>query len=204
MKMIVISYPGEILDEGIVINRLFEEGLECFHLRKPGWDQEKIEQLLKQLTPEFLKRIVIHDHFNIAESYALGGIHFTKKTKSDLYDWLHFSGTKSISCHNLKEIKELTDIIDYTFLSPVFPSISKRGYAAQFDLLEVRECLKEQEQTEVIALGGITENKLLICKKMGFDGVAVLGRIWKPGLSTDEMINRFKIIRNSWKRIDHL
>ncbi|MCC8173067.1 MAG: thiamine phosphate synthase, partial [Odoribacter sp.] len=86
----------------------------------------------------------------------------------------------SISCHSLEEIQTLLFKPQYCFLSPLFDSISKQGYNSKFHQLP--DLNKLQLEIPVIGLGGITPDKVSICEKNGFSGVAVLGYIWeKPG-----------------------
>jgi thiamine-phosphate pyrophosphorylase len=42
MKVIVISNPTVIQNEANLINDLFNEGLSCFHLRKPNASEAEI------------------------------------------------------------------------------------------------------------------------------------------------------------------
>ena len=66
----------------------------------------------------------------------------------------------------------------YCFLSPIFDSISKEGYKANFDKLELKEFLAKDRKTKVIALGGLTEENYLEVLELGFDGGAFLGSVW--------------------------
>ena len=46
MKIIVISNSDDLVDEHHIIEQLFEEGLDCFHLRKPYKNIEELEQFM--------------------------------------------------------------------------------------------------------------------------------------------------------------
>lgn len=74
--------------------------------------------------------------------------------------------------------------LDYAFLSPIYNSISKQGYsAAQFSDEDLRAAIKSCG-CPVIALGGITVDKLPELHELGFAGVAVIGSVW---LAADPM-----------------
>lgn len=77
--------------------------------------------------------------------------------------------------HSLNELQAYKKEYEYAFLSPIFDSISKKDHKASFDLEEVREKIQNRN---IIALGGIDEDKIEICRELGFAGVAVLGAIW--------------------------
>ncbi len=73
---------------------------------------------------------------------------------------------------------------EYAFLSPIFDSISKEGYKSKFSH-ELHEStrnkfvkIREISGVGIIALGGIDEDKIEICRELGFAGVAVCGAIW--------------------------
>ena len=191
MKLILISNPECFKQEALAINQLFELGLQHFHLRKPNWTLAQISELLKSIDPVYLPRIVIHDHFQIAVDWGLGGIHFSDRTKGQMEQWINYQGTQSTSSHCLDELDPLPPQIDYTFLSPIFPSISKQGYQANFDFSELSNILVSFCKAEVIALGGIQIDKVQTCSQLGFDGIAALGCIWKEDESLSKMAKRF-------------
>lgn len=84
----------------------------------------------------------------------------------------------SVSCHSFEEIDALPFEPNYVFLSPVFDSISKPGYPSAFAPEYLKENLQKR-RVPVIALGGITAEKVAECRKMGFRGVALLGHVWE-------------------------
>ena len=70
--------------------------------------------------------------------------------------------------------------MDYVFLSPIFDSISKRGYRSQFSLTELQKAAAEGIiDSKVVALGGITKDKLPLLQSLHFGGAAMLGAIWE-------------------------
>ena len=69
--------------------------------------------------------------------------------------------------------------MDYVFLSPVFDSISKTGYAAAFpDGAELSDRLI-CSRYPVYALGGVTRERLEEVHALGFAGAALLGAVWE-------------------------
>ena len=79
---------------------------------------------------------------------------------------------------------------DYLFLSPIFDSISKGGYKSTFSSEQLIEASKAGVIDEkVIALGGITIDKIPYLKRLNFGGVAMLGAIYKV-----EALNELKEI----------
>ncbi|MGM0579179.1 MAG: thiamine phosphate synthase [Bacteroidota bacterium] len=97
--------------------------------------------------------------------------------------------------HNLQELEECSVDYEYAFLSPIFNSISKKGYKSAFDLMELREVLKGKNG-KIIALGGIDEDKIEKVKEAGFSGIALLGAIWH----NEDSIGKYKKIKEKWMK----
>ena len=179
MKLIVISNPTVFPDEPQLINALFEEGLEIFHVRKPGLSMKDTIDLLLQINPEHRSKLAMHEHHTIADKIGTKRIHFSEEkrlytTEHELKQWKSKQYVLSTSVHTVEDYQGLSGNFHYTFLGPVFDSISKPGYKASstFQLPSLR-------QTQVIAIGGITPNKLRSVAEARFDGAALLGAIWQ-------------------------
>lgn len=177
MKWITITSPDFISGEAIFIDKLFLQGLDLLHIRKPDVSLEAYKRLLLQIPKHWYSRIVLHEHFDLAEEFGLHGIHLNRRC-SQVPD--SFRGSTSCSCHTLEEVKKQKDSKDYVFLSPIFDSISKIGYHAAFSPTSLKQAAIENIIDEkVIALGGITANNISLVKEWHFGGVAFLGDIWK-------------------------
>ena len=177
MKWITITSPDFILGEAIFIDKLFLQGLDLLHIRKPDASLEAYKRLLLQIPRHWYSRIVLHEHFDLAEEFGLHGIHLNRRC-SQVPD--SFRGSISCSCHTLEEVKKQKASKDYVFLSPIFDSISKVGYHAAFSPTLLKQAAIENVIDEkVIALGGITANNISLVTEWHFGGVAFLGDIWK-------------------------
>lgn len=175
MKLIVISNPTNFKNEHEILCSLFESGLEYFHLRKPDFSKEEMESFLEQIPLKYLNKIVLHSHHDLLEKYNLKGKHISS-TKLNLKGDSKYIST---SFHTLEEIENCKEKYDYVFLSPIFDSISKRGYSSNFDKKQLPDFFTNHPKTvDIIALGGINKNTVFDAMKIGFDGVAVLGGLW--------------------------
>ncbi len=180
MELVVISAPGEIADEAAIINRLFEAGMQRFHLRKPAWDATRLSDLLMRIDKLFHGQIALHQHHHLAGYFDIKGLHYKEQerinTSPEKLSLQKKQGyLLSTSAHDLEVLPSLR-VFDYSFFGPVFNSISKAGYSGivpeQFYLD------KKGINQQVIALGGINETNLNKVKAMNFDGAAVLGAVW--------------------------
>ena len=177
MKWITITSPEFLSGEAIFIDKLFLQGLDLLHIRKPDAPLEAYKRLLLQIPKQWYSRIVLHEHFALAEEFGLHGIHLNRRCSQVPNS---FRGSISCSCHTLEEVKKQKNSKDYVFLSPIFDSISKVGYHAAFSPTSLKQAAIENVIDEkVIALGGITANNILLVKEWHFGGVAFLGDIWK-------------------------
>ncbi len=143
--LIVISSPIPVNDEHTTVNRLFDEGLDIFHLRKKKISEDEMREFLEEISSVYFDKIVLHSHYNLIEEYGLKGAHISP-LESGLRDkYKHIS----TSFHSLKEIEDTKEEFNYAFLSPIFDSISKENYKSSFDLVEAKRFLKERK---IIAL----------------------------------------------------
>ena len=194
MKWITITSPEFLSGEAIFIDKLFSQGLDLLHLRKPEASLEAYKRLLLQIPKHWYSRIVLHEHFALAEEFGLHGIHLNRRC-SQVPD--SFRGSISCSCHTLEEVKKQKASKDYVFLSPIFDSISKVGYHAAFSPTLLKQAAIENVIDEkVIALGGITANNIPLVKEWHFGGVALLGDIWKrmSDPQVDEYLNHIRTL----------
>lgn len=167
--------------EAGIIQQLFEEGLECFHLRKPGPSEQYVRQLLDAIPAAYHKSIALHGLHWLANDYDIRRFHFTEDHLRSLNPASKLQSDPprkifSTSAHNLRTLQLLPSLFSYTFFSPVFDSLSKPGYKGiagdEFYLSS------EYKRIRVIALGGINAGNMQRVADMNFDGAAVCGAIW--------------------------
>ena len=183
MKFIVITSPEFIPGEAFFSRRLFDCGLDILHLRKPGSSVTGCAQLLDALPAEVRRRIVTHDHFSLCGDYGLFGVHLNCRNPAVPSGLCPAS--VSASCHSVAEVRQRKTGCDYVFMSPVFDSISKRGYSAAYsDEALCRASSDGTIDSRVMALGGVSLGNIGALRRWGFGGAAFLGDVWR--LSADE------------------
>lgn len=178
MDVIVFSNENFMQGEVFAVNALLAIDPKIrFHLRKPRVDQFKLVIYVTELSVASRKQTVFHG-FNITsmipeEVVAPDGIITSTKPNifSEILPYRYFSA------HNTEEILANPGY-DYYFLSPIYDSISKEGYKSAFSKTELTEFLHAHPEIKVMALGGMTAEKVCECREMGFAGVAFLGEIW--------------------------
>lgn len=195
--MIVITNPIHIANEIDTIHLLFENGLELLHIRKPDFSETEMKLFLSKVEIEFRSKLALHQYHHLAQEFGINRIHFTEKTriktsKKSLRKWKGNRFTLSTSIHNMADFEKLSDVFDYAFFGPVFESISKLNYIS--DLNFKKELgQRKNNKTALIALGGITSDKIKIALEYGFDDVALLGVIW----NSNNPIENFKLCKKT-------
>ena len=182
MRLVVLSNETFFPAEAKLVNQLFEQGLSCFHLRKPNASCPEIAKLLDEINARFHPFISLHQCHEIAPNYGIKRLHFSEQSRQNLSasHWESLKkngGTLSTSIHNLQNLPNVSNFFDYTFFSPVFNSISKEGYKGI--LTEDFKLPKGNTSSQIIALGGINSLNISLIKKLEFDGAAVLCFLWK-------------------------
>jgi thiamine-phosphate pyrophosphorylase len=181
MLVIIVSNPTALKNEAVHINELFKQGMQLFHLRKPNYTLDQMEELLKQIDSKNYPLISLHQHHGLAEKYDLKRIHFPefqrKETNEiELQKWKVKGFTLSTSIHDLEEYKNLSELFDYAFYGPVYTSISKPNYKPKQEVLPKLE--QKERKVKLIAIGGVDADKLMALRDAGFDGAALLGAVW--------------------------
>ena len=186
MKIIAITSPKVIDEDVYLINTLLNNGIETIHLRKPDSTIDECRNLLAELSAEQRAKIVVHDYSELYFEFSLKGIHVNKNVTT-LPEG--YSGIKTRSCHSFEEIINYKNDYDYLFLSPIFDSISKSGYKSAFsEEMLLKASADGIIDNKVIALGGVTFDKMPYLRALNFGGVAMLGGVY----STD-VLDFFKV-----------
>ncbi|MFV5691668.1 thiamine phosphate synthase [Flavobacterium sp. LT1R49] len=195
--MIVISNPTPIENEINLILQLFKEGLQFFHVRKPDFSAAEMKLFLSKIEMEFRSKLVLHQYHELAEDFGITRIHFTEKMRAEtsegnLKKWKEREFKLSTSIHKMADFEKLSNVFDYAFFGPVFESISKPNYTSNSDFrIELEN--RKNNKTALIALGGITSDKIKTALEYGFDDVALLGTIW----NNNNPIENFKLCKKA-------
>ncbi len=192
--IIVLTSEKPLSNEAMQINDLFAHGLKILHLRKPTFTIDGYRALLDQIDAKYYNRIMIHQFTELTNEYRLRGIHLQEQARWDLEDAIDVTikiyqdkgFAVSSSFHSKEAIMDCKADFEYVLLSPVFESISKKGYTGKgFDVNDL--------DVTVIGMGGINESTLAETYALGFKGVGILGGVW----NTEEPIQNFIQIKKA-------
>lgn len=206
---ILFTYPETLPHETMLLNNLMQDEWDFLHVRKPDYSKEEIINFLEMI-PDYHHKVVLHSHYELIKEFELAGININRKGLAQLSTTdeltsacdtrplllkdgeIYVHGVKpdlvSYSAHGFTEIQTLNFRTDYVFLSPIFDSISKVGYASAFNDAEILSAFLSTINRKIIALGGIDNTRIPQCEQLGFDGYAILGSIWNKYFTFAETI----------------
>ena len=198
--IVLISPEKDIKNEIVILNQLFDAGLEFYHLRKPLKNIKEYSDYLNKIEVKYHNRIVVHEFHELINDFNLKGIHFQEQKRRDHIDnpgqyfknLNMFGKTISSSFHELEELENCEFEFDYHLLSPVFSSISKKGYEGKGFNVKNSDKL-------IIGMGGVDLSTISDIFKLGFKGIGVLGGVWNtqnPLQSFIELKNKYTLIIN--------
>lgn len=186
---IIFTEPEIRPAEAREITQILESGAcDWLHLRHPDASERQMRELLADIPLRLRSKIRIHSHFTLIEEFRLSGAHLNSR-------WPEWRDVCRLtrSCHSLAELYD-GDKYAYSTLSPIFPSISKPGYKADFQLANLPDAIRKRN---VVALGGVTPDKTPMLQALGFDGAAYLGYAWQGDLQRNlrqiKMMPRFAL-----------
>ncbi|MBO6186361.1 MAG: thiamine phosphate synthase [Chryseobacterium sp.] len=191
--MIIIITPEELVqNETEIINELFQEGLDLLHIRKPFINQNEMKNFIQKIDSKFHSQVVLHSHYDLAENFNISRFHFREIDRKNGLSQSFTNKTISTSIHDIETFNQLNEEWEYAFISPVFPSISKKGYGENSNILnDIKK--RDNQNVKLVALGGIDENNIHQVFDNKADGVALLGAIWE----SDKVLNVFRKCRQN-------
>lgn len=176
--ILVITPEDPVQNEMMVINHLFREKLDLLHVRKPGMSIEAMREYISRIDPDYHCQLVLHSHYSLAEEFGISRIHFRESDRQNVPDHFFDEFILSTSVHTIDCFNELDARWEYAFISPVFPSISKKGYGTDSGILESIQ-YRKNDRSGLIALGGISQHTIDAVFTEDVDGAALLGAIWQ-------------------------
>ena len=161
-----------------IVRMLRSNSFNYVHIRKPNMNERDMREYLSRFPKDIRHLLCLNDHQELAKEYGIGGIHINSRFSFLTEETKGLRISKS--CHSIEEAIESQDKYDYCFLSPIFDSISKKGYKSAFDHSEIRNLFQKNVlHDNVFALSGVTTENIPYLEDMGFNGVAMLGAAWQ-------------------------
>lgn len=197
--IIVISSDKAPKQEPSYINKMFANGLDLFHLRKYEMGDVELKMFVEKIDRPYRERLVLHHQHHLAKEWGITRLHFGADARNRAADLPYRSAfLLSTSVHCIRDFNRLEDHWSYAFLSPVFTSISKRGYGKNANVFHSL-IDREKSNIQLIGLGGIHCGNCEEVLKKGVDGIALMGGVWQ----NQHPLNAFIDVKRKTDRFKH-
>ena len=175
------------------IERAIAAGVDWVQIREKDLAARQlfghIERAVQQARRLGFTRVMVNDRLDLALAAHADGVHLgTRSMAVDVVRRLSPPGLiVGASCHSLKEARaaELAGA-DYILLGPVFETPSKRQYGPPLGLGKLRE-ITRQVAIPVLALGGISSDRVAACRENGAAGIAGI-RLFQDSDAVTELV----------------
>jgi len=211
MKTIIYTPPNNLENEIEIISQLLDNGADYLYIYKPELDDFSLVDFVETIPEKYWKQC-ISTSLIITKEFDLGGYHFTRDIvqKNELYNekilkWLSETNKiSSVTAHSIDELKKYADRFKHVIVSPIFPSISKENHSYDWNYEELRIMISDLRiksqisnlKSQIFAVGGVDETKISTVKNLNFDGIGLLGALWKePENARSVMLNLFQHLR---------
>ncbi len=157
-------------------------GVKALQLREKDLPDDELIKLgiqLRTLTSNHEAKLIINSRADIAQKISADGVHLTETSpkaneiKNSFPDLIIGASTHSLEKAHLAE----TQGADYITFSPIYETPSKTSYGPPQGLDTLRQ-VTQAVRLPVLALGGITLNRVPECMEQGAFGVALISDIW--------------------------
>ena len=197
---LVLFTPTRSPWDAKTVVKLFDAGLGRLHVQSVrDWNVRQYEAFLQQVPEVFWNRIVLEEQPDLVLSRKLAG--FQMLPGDRIPPRWPKTAALSLKCHSYDEMRSTLKGCHYLFLSPIFPSVSKRDYVPQRTHREFQvivERWRAEGGCPVYGLGGITPQNAAHVRALGFDGMAFIGSVWESA----QPVQAFLELERAWSGKD--
>jgi hypothetical protein len=132
MQSIHISAPQFLPEEAALLQALLRESSRLLLINKPGCTYRQMRKLLRQLSPNTYRRILIAQHHSLAPELGLRGIHFSDENPYTPDDFGPLS--LSMSVYGFEEVLRWGDEMNYLWvqLSSDYPQVEIEAFQQKY------------------------------------------------------------------------
>jgi thiamine-phosphate pyrophosphorylase len=165
-----------------VVEAALQGGVDAVQLREKDLPVAELFALackLGELCRHYGARLLINDRVDVATMARAGGVHLPVNsfTPPDARRLLGPAGLIGCSTHSLEEARAAADGgADFIVFGPVFDTPSKRPFGPPVGLSALAEVTRSVS-LPVLAIGGLTAERVDVARRHGARGVAVVSAI---------------------------
>jgi thiamine-phosphate pyrophosphorylase len=166
-----------------ILGAAFAAGCRWASLREKDLPEKEQVQLARDVLPlarRFGARLTLHGDPGLALEAGVDGVHLPAGADAAAaHALLGSEKLVGISIHSAAEARTLDrSVIDYAVLGPVYETASKPGYGPALGPEGVRQ-IARVASVPIIAIGGITSERVADVTEAGARGVAVMGNVMR-------------------------
>ena len=167
-----------------LLPRLAQAGLRALQIREKHLSPRALADFSAKLQAALgsrgLPALYLNDRADLALSLGLAGVHLREESlplvrhAPELRRALRFG----VSTHHPEGVRAAEAAgADFATFGPVFPTASKAAYGDPVGLKALEDAAR-QTRLPLLALGGITPERVADCLAAGAWGVAAIGAVW--------------------------
>lgn len=182
MRLILLTSERRSVSEPEVIAHALREGFERVHIKREGLTVEESIGLLAHFKKD--KRIVMHTRHEVAKAFGVS-IHLSESSRTSNHD----PEAISTSFHSVEDLVGNYSGFTYSFIGPVYDSISKVNYPGKIDLSAIPSHIRKF----VVPIGGMTKDRIHEVRAKGYSSIAFRGTVWNsadPFSRIDEIVEK--------------
>jgi thiamine-phosphate pyrophosphorylase len=129
------------------------------------------------ITRRSATKLLVNDRADVAASAGANGVHLTTHSLPPSVVRQSFGNDFliGVSTHSLHEAQAAhDDKADFVVFGPVFQTPSKAQYGSPVGLEQLKHVCAELKPFPILAIGGVTEDKLADCLRTGAQGIAAI------------------------------
>jgi thiamine-phosphate pyrophosphorylase len=171
-------------------------GVDVVQIREKDLPTRPLLELVASVAKESWKldtRIVVNDRLDVALAGGDAGVHLgTHSLPASLVRSIVPAGfLVGVSCHSLRESLAAAEAgADYILFGPIFETPSKLSYGPPLGIENLRH-VASQVRVPILALGGITVERIRPCLDAGATGIAGI-RIFQDCASIEDRIRELR------------
>ncbi len=165
-----------------VVEQALHGGVDAVQVREkdlPASELVDLAQDLRELCRRYGARLLINDRVDVALAVGADGVHLPVDSFSpgEARQLLGPNAVIGASTHNLAEARAaVAGGADFIVFGPVFDTPSKRAFGPPVGLEALAEVARACA-APVLAVGGVTADRIASVRRCGAQGIAVIGAI---------------------------
>ena len=179
-----------------LITEAIRAGVDLIQIREKDLPAPALIELVRssvETARETKTRILVNDRLDTAVALDAAGVHLGRQSlpAQTVRECVPAGFLVGVSCHSIQEALEAeAAAADYVLLGPVFATPSKAAYGPPLGLAKLRE-VTARVRIPVLALGGITVERVRECREAGACGVAGIS-LFQRAASLPERVHELR------------